>query len=675
MDACARGGVVGEERDGAAAVHVGVSGKDHALADVLALHHRARGQVGDDADLLADQILRREPLGNAGQNAALALAVEHGQVQQLLALLHALTGADLGHAQLDLAEVVKRDFFLMLTDELRGRRAALRGLFLFFLRGGGVGSLGSGLLGSLQGLQLGQRLGGVDAGEDVLALVQGGVGGQRAKDGGAVPGLAVSFHVQLGKDLLAGGGHKRLQQDGADAQRLGQIVQHAGQTGLGVLALGQHPRCGGVDILVCVVDDLKHVCQRVLEGIRLHVGFIAVTQSPGFLEQRGILGAFVLLNGQVAAKVLVGHGGGAAQQVAEVVGQIHVDAVDEQLIGEVAVRTEREVTQQEVAQRVGAVALGQQVRVHDVALGLGHLAAVQQQPAVAVDVLGQGHIHAHEHRGPDDGVEADDLLADEMHIGRPEGLVVAVGVFVVHEAERRRVVEQRVDPDVDNVLRVKVNGDAPLEARAGDAEILKARVNEVVDHLVDAGARQQEVGVDEQVAHAVRVLGQTEEIGLLLGVHNGAAAVGAAAVDELALGPEALAGGAVLADILALVDVALFIHLLEDFLDGGNVVVVGGTDEAVIADVHQLPQILDALGALDDVVDELLRRNAGLLGLQLDLLAVLVGAGQELDVVALQPLVAGHSVGSDGAVGMADVQLIAGIIDRRCNVEFFLIHL
>ena len=224
------------------------------------------------------------------------------------------------------------------------------------------------------------------------------------------------------------------------------------------------------------------------------------------------------------------------------------------------------------------------------------------------------------------------------------------------------------------MLGVEVNRDAPLEARAGDAEILQARVNEVVDHLVDAGARQQEVRVDEQVTHAVRVLGQAEEIGLLLGVHNGAAAVGAAA-DELALGPEALAGGAVLADILALVDVALFIHLLEDFLDGGNMVVVGGADEAVIADVHQLPQILDALGTLDDVIDELLRRNTGLLGLQLDLLAVLVGAGQELDVVALQALVASHSVGSDGAVGMADVQLIAGIIDRRCNVEFFLIHL
>ena len=225
------------------------------------------------------------------------------------------------------------------------------------------------------------------------------------------------------------------------------------------------------------------------------------------------------------------------------------------------------------------------------------------------------------------------------------------------------------------MARVKVHGNAPGEAGAADAQVLQAGLDEVVDHLVDPGAGLQEVGVLQQVPDPVGILGQAEEIGLLLGVHNGAAAVGAAAVDELALGPEALTGGAVLADILALVDVALFIHLLEDFLDGGNMVVVGGADEAVIADVHQLPQILDALGALDDVIDELLRRNTGLLGLQLDLLAVLVGAGQELDVVALQPLVAGHSVGSDGAVGMADVQLIAGIIDRRCNVEFFLIHL
>ena len=47
-----------------------------------------------------------------------------------------------------------------------------------------------------------------------------------------------------------------------------------------------------------------------------------------------------------------------------------------------------------------------------------------------------------------------------------------------------------------------------------------------------------------------------------------AAAVGAFAVLELALGPEAFAGRAVHALIRTLVDIALVVHLLEDALDG-----------------------------------------------------------------------------------------------------------
>ena len=72
MDAGTHGGVLAVEGDGAAAVS-GVGSKDHALADILALHHRAGGQIGHDADLLADEVFRLEPLGNAGQDAALAL--------------------------------------------------------------------------------------------------------------------------------------------------------------------------------------------------------------------------------------------------------------------------------------------------------------------------------------------------------------------------------------------------------------------------------------------------------------------------------------------------------------------------------------------------------------------------------------------------------------------------
>ncbi len=155
---------------------------------------------------------------------------------------------------------------------------------------------------------------------------------------------------------------------------------------------------------------------------------------------------------------------------------------------------------------------------------------------------------------------------------------------------------------------------------------------------------------------------------------DGAAAVGAHAVLQLALGPEALAGGAVLALVGALVDVALFVHLLEDALDGGHVIVVGGADEAVVGNVHQLPQVLHAVLADDDPVHELLGRDAGGLGLLLDLLAVLVGAGEEHHVIALQALVAGDGVGGHGAVGVADVQIVRGVVNGGGDIKGLLFH-
>ena len=199
---------------------------------------------------------------------------------------------------------------------------------------------------------------------------------------------------------------------------------------------------------------------------------------------------------------------------------------------------------------------------------------------MAVDVLGQRHAHAHEHRGPDDGVEADDLLADKVDVGGPELIVIVV--LFVHEAKSGAVVEQCIDPDIDDVTGVEVHRHAPGEARAGNAQILKAGLDEVVHHLVHAAGGLEEIRVLEQVLHAVGVLAQLEEVGLLLGVLHLTPAVGALAVHELALRPEALAGLAVFADVLALVDVAVVVHLPEDLLDGLDMVIVGGADEAVV---------------------------------------------------------------------------------------------
>ena len=206
---------------------------------------------------------------------------------------------------------------------------------------------------------------------------------------------------------------------------------------------------------------------------------------------------------------------------------------------------------------------------------------------MAVDLLGQGHLHAHEHGRPDDGVEAHDLLAHEVDIGGPVLLIVVI--LVIQEAQRRGVVEQGVHPHIDHVAGIEVHRDAPGEAGAADAQVLQTGLDEVVDHLVDTAPGLQKIRVLQQVTHPVGVLAQPEEVGLLLGVRHLTAAVGAFAVHQLALGPEALAGLAVLAPVGSLIDIPLVIHLPEDLLDGGHMIVVGGADEPVVGDVHQLP--------------------------------------------------------------------------------------
>ena len=287
-------------------------------------------------------------------------------------------------------------------------------------------------------------------------------------------------------------------------------------------------------------------------------------------------------------------------------------------------------------------------------------------------MLGQGQAHAHQHGGPDDGVEPDDLLAHDVIVGGP--IAVEIMVAVVIQTQGGGVVEQGVHPHVHHVAGVEVHGNAPAEAGTGNAQILQTGLDEVVDHLIDAGTGLQEIGVLQQMLHLVGVLAQTEEIGLLLGIVNLTAAVGALAVHQLAFRPEGLARGAVLALIGALVNVTVFIHLLEDLLHGLAVIVVGGADEPVVGDVHQLPQITDAARAVHDAIHEGLGGHAGFLGLGLDLLAVLVGAGQEHHVVALQTLIAGDGVGGHGAVAVADVELVRGVVNRCGDIELFLFH-
>ena len=51
-----------------------------------------------------------------------------------------------------------------------------------------------------------------------------------------------------------------------------------------------------------------------------------------------------------------------------------------------------------------------------------------------------------------------------------------------------------------------------------------------------------------------------------------------------------------------------------------------------------------------------------------------IGAGEEHHVEALKPLVAGDGVGGHGAVAVADVQLVRGVVDRRGDIKRLFFH-
>ena len=151
--------------------------------------------------------------------------------------------------------------------------------------------------------------------------------------------------------------------------------------------------------------------------------------------------------GPLAVEVAVGHRHGPVEQVPEVVGEVGVVAPHERVPRHLGVAIERDLAQHDVARPVLAERRDEVVRVEEVAAALAHpLAAGRQQPAVDPDVARRLEAGAPQHRRPEDRVEACDVLADDVQVGRPPALE---RVQVVREAGARDVVDEGVEPDVD----------------------------------------------------------------------------------------------------------------------------------------------------------------------------------------------------------------------------------
>ncbi len=105
---------------------------------------------------------------------------------------------------------------------------------------------------------------------------------------------------------------------------------------------------------------------------------------------------------------------------------------------------------------------------------------------------GSGNARRHQKRRPVDAVEAADLLADQVQVGRPE-LFEPLPIFgrIGTIAQRRNVVGQRVQPHVDHVLLVAGHGNAPRKTRPAHRQVLQPPAHKR-DDLAPRGLRPHE---------------------------------------------------------------------------------------------------------------------------------------------------------------------------------------
>ena len=255
-------------------------------------------------------------------------------------------------------------------------------------------------------------------------------------------------------------------------------------------------------------------------------------------------------------------------------------------------------------------------------------------------------------------------LAEQVaHLG-PELLAEVLALSCVGQCAH--IVDERVDPDVDDLALVPRDRDAPGLARAAEAEVLQAALDERA-RLVVTEARQDEVRPRViEVEQGLLKGGELEEVVRLLDSLGHGPVNRALAVDQLGLRLELLTADAIETGVDVLVDVAVVVDPLDELLDEALVPLVGRADEEVVVGIDEPRQLFPGFG---DLIDVGLRVEPLLLCHPVDLGAVLVRSRQEERLVAALLVMAREDVGRDRRVRVADVRRRVDVVDRCRDVE------
>ncbi len=473
-------------------------------------------------------------------------------------------------------------------------------------------------------------------------------------------------------------GHQHPEQVQADAAHVLHGLPHA-------LLPGQRPGLLLVDVLVGAVGqghDLAHGLAEL--ALLVQPGDLLAGAHEGVVEVR--FGAGLR---QAAVEALADEAGAAAGDVDHLADQVGVHAQLEVIEVEVDVVDAGAQLGGEVIAQVFRIQMVQPgARLDEGAARLGHLLAVDGEEAVRMDGGGHAEAAAGQHGGPEQGVEIDDVLADEVvQLGRgiPLPVVIEVEAGAVAEiAEAGHVADGGVQPDVEILVLRARNPEAEVGRVARDVPFLQAVLEPFVELVGDLGLQmagagplaQQgaEVGELEEVVqgflfdgpdagdggHGILQLGR--RVGRAAGLAGVAVLVGGAAARALAL-DEAVRQEHRLHRVVGLGDgaggdVAGVAQTRVDQF-GERAVLVGMGAVVVVEADQEVGEVGAVLGA--DALDELLRRDAFALGAQHDGRAVgIVGADVEA-LVAAQLLEAHPYIGLDVLDQMAQVDRSVGV--------------
>ena len=234
------------------------------------------------------------------------------------------------------------------------------------------------------------------------------------------------------------------------------------------------------------------------------------------------------------AEILVSHGDGTVDQVTQCIRQIRIEPFYHQLPGYNAVIFKRHLVEYEITDRIYTKEIHQFIRIQHISPGFAHLAVSLEQPRMTEDLLRQRKIQRHQKNRPVNGMKTDDVLSDQMQVRRP----VMAELFRAFPAalipNPGDVIGQSVQPDIDHMLRIKVHRNPPLKGGSGYTQILQARKQEVIHHLVFPGYRLDKfrMGID-MLDQAVRILAHFKEIRFLPGRLHLAPAVRTFSVHQL----------------------------------------------------------------------------------------------------------------------------------------------